>query len=126
MPTDLVQAFEARLTLYGLDDRSRRVLAEAWPVLAPHLERAIDDVIVAVRVLPRIGQTVAQNTEFFKKLQLAHFRSLLGGKLDRDYAESCRHTVHQEAAMGMDGRIHSTAGSYVLKSALEALGRKYR
>ena len=126
MPTDLVQAFEARLTLYGLDDRSRRVLAEAWPMLAPHLEKAIDDVIVAVRVLPRIGETVAQNSEFFKKLQLAHFRSLLGGKLDRDYAESCRHTVHQEAALGMDGRIHSTSGSYVLKAALEALARKYR
>ncbi len=126
MPTDLVQAFEARLTLYGLDDRSRRVLAEAWPVLAPHLEKAIDDVIVAVRVLPRISETVAQNTEFFKKLQLAHFRALLGAKLDRDYAESCRHTVHQEAALGMDGRIHSTSGSYVLKAALEALARKYR
>ena len=126
MPTDLVQAFEARLTLYGLDDRSRRVLAEAWPVLAPHLEKAIDDVIVAVRVLPRIGETVAQNSEFFKKLQLAHFRALLGGKLDRDYAESCRHPVHQEAALGMDGRIHSTSGSYVLKAALEALARKYR
>ena len=26
----------------------------------------------------------------------------------------------------MDGRIHSTAGSYVLKAALEALARKYR
>jgi methyl-accepting chemotaxis protein len=126
MPTDLVQAFEARLALYSLDDRSRRMLAEAWPVLAPHLEKAIDDVIVAVRVLPRISETVAQNVEFFKKLQLAHFRALLGGKLDRDYAESCRHTVHQEAAMGMDGRIHSTAGSYILKSALEALARKYR
>jgi methyl-accepting chemotaxis protein len=126
MPTDLVQAFEARLALYSLDDRSRRVLAEACPVLAPHLDKAIDEVIVAVRVLPQIGQTVAQNTEFFKKLQLAHFRALLGGKLDRDYAESCRHTVHQEAALGMDGRIHSTSGSYVLKAALEALARKYR
>ena len=102
------------------------MLAEAWPVLAPHLEKAIDDVIVAVRVLPQISETVAQNTEFFKKLQLAHFRALLGGKLDRDYAESCRHTVHQEAALGMDGRIHSTSGSYVLKAALEALARKYR
>ena len=63
---------------------------------------------------------------FFRKLQLDHFRALLGGKLDRDYAEACRHTVHQEAAMGMDGRIRSTAGSYVLKAAMEALGRKYR
>jgi methyl-accepting chemotaxis protein len=126
MPTNLVQAFEARLALYSLDDRARRMLAEAWPLLAPHLEKAIDEVIVAVRVLPRISEMVAQNVEFFKRLQLAHFRALLGGKLDRDYAESCRHTVHQEAAMGMDGRIHSTAGSYILKAALEALAHKYQ
>ena len=126
MPTNLVQAFEARLALYSLDDRARRMLAEVWPLLAPHLEEAIDEVIVAVRALPRISETVAQNVEFFKRLQLAHFRALLGGKLDRDYAESCRHTVHQEAAMGMDGRIHSTAGSYILKAALEALARRYR
>ncbi len=126
MPTNLVQAFEARLALYSLDDRARRMLAEVWPLLAPHLEEAIDEVIVAVRVLPRISETVAQNVEFFKRLQLAHFRALLGGKLDRDYAEFCRHTVHQEAAMGMDGRIHSTAGSYILKAALEALARRYR
>ncbi len=124
--SDLVQAFEARLALYGLDEQSRRVLAECWPVVAPHLEQAIDEIVVAVRVLPRVGKAVAENTAFFKKLQLEHFRALLGGGLDRDYAESCRHTVHQEAAMGMDGRIRSTAGSYVLKAALEALGRKYR
>ncbi len=122
---DLVQAFEARLALYSLDEQSRRVLAECWPLIAPHLESAIDEIVVAVRVLPRVGKVVAENTAFFKKLQLEHFRALLGGKLDRDYAESCRHTVHQEAAMGMDGRIRSTAGSYVLKAALEALGRKY-
>src|ERR1700722_1853862 len=123
---DLVQAFEARLSLYGLDDGSRRILADSWPVIAPHLEKAVDEIVIAVRVLPRIGAAVAQNEVFFKRLQWAHFRALLGGKLDRDYAESCRHTVHQEAAMGMDGRIRSTAGSYVLKTAMEALGRKYR
>jgi methyl-accepting chemotaxis protein len=123
---DLVQAFEARLALYSLDEQSRRILAECWPVIAPHLEQAIEEIVVAVRVLPRIGKAVAENTVFFKKLELEHFRALLGGKLDRDYAESCRHTVHQEAAMGMDGRIRSTAGSYMLKVSLEALARKYR
>jgi methyl-accepting chemotaxis protein len=123
---DLVQAFEARLALYSLDERSRRILAECWPVIAPSLEKAIEEIVVAVRVLPRIGKAVAENTVFFKKLELDHFRALFGGKLDRDYAESCRHTVHQEAAMGMDGRIRSTAGSYMLKASLEALAHKYR
>jgi methyl-accepting chemotaxis protein len=124
--TDLVQAFEARLSLYGLDDRSRHALAEVWPVIEPHLEQAVDEIAVAVRVLARVGAAVAQNEAFFKKLELSHFRALLGGRLDRNYAESCRHTVHQEAALGMDARIRNTGGNYVLSAVLKVLARKYR
>jgi hypothetical protein len=46
---------------------------------------------------------------------VAHFQALLQGKLDQRYAESCRQTVEQEAALGLDARMRSTAGSYVLK-----------
>ena len=123
---DFLQAFEARLALYSLDDRARRILAETWPIIAPTLEQAIDEVLIVVRVLPRIGDIVTANAELFKKLELAHFRALLGGSLDRDYAESCRRTVEQEAAIGLDGRIRSTTGSYVLKAVLNALARKHR
>src|ERR1700683_2855789 len=123
--TDLVQAFAAPLKLYSLDDRARRILAESWPVIEPGLDEAITEIIVAIRVLPRIGEIVAKNAELYKKLEAAHFRALLGGKLDGAYAESCRHTVLQEAAMGLDPRVRSTAGSYVLKAALDALARKH-
>jgi methyl-accepting chemotaxis protein len=126
VPADLVQAFQARLSLYKLDDRARRILAETWPVIEPHLEAAIEEVLAVLPVLPRMGEIIAQNAQLFKELELAHFRALLGGKLDRDYAESCRHTVAQEAAIGFDGRIRSSAGSYVLKAALDALARKHR
>ena len=60
------------------------------------------------------------------KLALTHFEVLLAGNLDERYAESCRRTVEQEAALGFDARIRSTAGSYVLKAALDALARKHR
>jgi methyl-accepting chemotaxis protein len=126
VPADLVQAFQARLSLYKLDDRARRILAETWPVIEPHLEAAIEEVLAVLPVLPRMGEIIAQNAQLFKELELAHFRALLGGKLDRDYAESCRHTVVQEAAIGFDGRIRSSAGSYVLKAALDAIARKHR
>jgi methyl-accepting chemotaxis protein len=125
-PTDLVQAFEARLKLYSLDDRARRILAECWPLIEPKLDAAIDEILVVVRVLPRIGEAVTRNAELYKKLEVAHFRALLGGQLDGDYAEACRHTVQQEAAIGLDARIRSTAGSYVFKAALDALARKHR
>jgi methyl-accepting chemotaxis protein len=123
--TDLVQAFEARLRLYSIDDRTRHMLAEAWPLIEPRLGTAIAEIFTVVRELPRIGEAVAQNAELFKSLELAHFRALLGGKLDHDYAEACRRTVQQETTMGLDARVRSTAGSYMVKTALDALARKY-
>jgi methyl-accepting chemotaxis protein len=123
---DSVQSFEARLSLYALDDRSRHILAETWPVIAPSLEGAIDHIIAAAGQLPGVGVAIAQNVVMLKKLELAHLQALLGGKLDQHYAESCRTTVLQEAAIGLDARIRSTAGSYAFKAALDALARKHR
>jgi methyl-accepting chemotaxis protein len=125
-PTSLVQAFEARLSMYKLDDGARRVLAETWPVIAPKLSQAIDEILDAIKVLPRIGEIVTQNKEVVRKLETAHFQALLGGKLDQRYAECCRDTVEQEVALGFDARIRSTAGSYILKWALDALAKRYR
>ena len=81
---------------------------------------------MAVTELPSIGKAVAQNQDLVKKLEVAHFQALLGGQLDQRYAESCRQTVQQEAAIGLDARIRSTAGSFMLKAALDALARKHR
>lgn len=125
-PIDSVHAFEARLALYSIDDRIRSLVAETWPIVAPDLEPAIDEILTAVRALPRIGDVVAENRELLKVLEVAHFTALLGGNLDQTYAESCRRTVEQEASLGFDGRIRSTAGCYVLKAVITALARKYR
>jgi methyl-accepting chemotaxis protein len=124
-PVDPVQSFEPRLRLYKLDDRSRRILAETWPIVEPSLEAAVDEIVAVLAVLPLLKDVVAQHADQLRKLELAHFRALLGGKLERDYAESCRRTVEQEAVMGFDGRIRSTAGSYVLKTSLDTLARRY-
>ena len=125
-PTEIIQAFEARLALYSIDDRARRTVTESWP--ADRARPGTDDRRDprSSSALPNIGKTVAANRDLVKQLELAHFRALLGGKLEGDYAESCRRTVEQEAALGLDGRIRSTAGSYVLKAALDALASHYR
>ncbi len=124
--TQRVQSFEARLALYGVDVNARRVVKQTWPLLEPDLGRAIDEILDAVRRLPLVGDIVAQNRALLKALEVAHFTALFGGDLDGRYAESCQRTVEQEAALGFDARIRSTAGSYVLKAALHALARKYR
>ena len=123
---DLVPAFQARVALYGIDDQTRSLLAQTWPAIAPHLNRVIDDVVMAVMQLPNIGKAVAQNRDLVKKLEVAHFQALLGGQLDERYAELCRHTVREEAAIGLDARIRSTAGNFMLRASLDALARRHR
>jgi methyl-accepting chemotaxis protein len=125
-PIEPIPVFEARLAMHRIDERTRSVLAATWPVLAPHLERTIDEVLVAIMGLPKIGEMVAQNKDTIKKLEVAHFQALLGGNLDRHYAESCRQTVQREAEMGLDARIRSTSGSFVVQMSLDVLARKHR
>ncbi len=124
--TETIQAFAARLTLYGVDDRVRSLVAEAWPAIEPGLDQTIEEILLAARVLPRLGAVVDQNRDLLRTLEAAHFRALLSGKLDHVYAESCRRTVEAEAKLGFDARIRSTAGSYLMQGALKALSRRYR
>lgn len=124
--TELLQAFDARLVLYSIDERTRRVVAEAWPVIAPSLDGAIEEILDAARTLPSVGNIVANNRALLQKLEAAHFKALLGGNLDAHYVDSCLRTVTQEAELGFDARLRSTAGTYVLKAALASLARKFR
>jgi methyl-accepting chemotaxis protein len=125
-PLDPIPVYEARLAMHRIDERTRSTLADTWPFLAPHLERTIDAVVVAITGLPGVGPVVAQNKETIKRLEVAHLQALLGGKLDRNYAESCRQTVEKEAELGLDARIRSTSGSFVVQMAIEVLARKHR
>jgi methyl-accepting chemotaxis protein len=124
--TGFVPSFQARLALYRIDDRTRSLLAATWPAFAPDIARVIDEVVEAVIGLPSVAKTVPPNKELIKKLEAAHFQALLGGKLDEQYAEACRQTVREEAAIGLDARMRSTAGSFVLAAALDTLARRNR
>src|SRR5579863_4125690 len=124
--SESVQAFDDRLVMYGLDERARRIVAETWPVIAPSLDGAIEEILAATMALPKIRDIVTANRALLQKLEIAHFTALLGGSLGAQYSQTCRETVAQEAKLGFDARLRSTAGSYVLKAALAALARKYR
>jgi hypothetical protein len=69
--TETIPGFRDRLALYGIDDRTRSLLAEAWPAIAPGLERAIHEILQAVSGLPRVGDAVAGNRDMVKELEVA-------------------------------------------------------
>src|ERR1700680_259091 len=125
-PSTLPPGFAVRLPLDALHERAVPTMQKVFLVIAPHIEPAIDDILFAATKLPHIAGIVTEHKDLIKKLEVAHFKVLLGGQLDHVYAESCRNTVEQEAAIGLDGRLRSSAGNFVLRAALDALARKHR
>ena len=123
-PSTFIHGVEARYALYNLDAPARRAIKRIWPAIAPHLDQAVDAILEAATRVPRLNPLVTQHRAAIKKLEVAHLEALLSGELDDRYFESSRHTVEQEAAMGFDARLRSTAGNYVFQAAVDALTRK--
>jgi hypothetical protein len=125
LPSQLIQGVESRYALYELDAPARRAIKELWPAIAPDLEKAVEAILKATACMPKIGAIAVQHRDFINQLELSHLEALLNGELDDAYFVSCRKTVEQEATLGFDARLRSTAGNYVLRAALHALARKY-
>jgi len=126
MSTDLfIGGFDARVGHFGLDERARTIMRKTWPLIAPNLDGAIDDLLSQIKMLPHVAPVIARHRDLIKQLETAHFEALLSGGLDGRYIESCRRMVEQETAIGLDSRMRSTAGSFVLRATLSALARKY-
>lgn len=125
-PAQSIEGFESRFKLYDIDERARVLMKDSWGTIAPLLEKAIDEFLLVAADMPRLSEIIARHRPLIKKLELSHFESLLNGTLDVRYIASCRKTVQEEAAIGFDGRVRSSAGNFVLRAVLDAFARKYR
>ena len=110
----------------GWTQKARSAIKLMWPTIAPHLENAVDAILDAAANLPNVAAITRQHRALIKQLELSHLEALLNGDLGAPYFESCQKTVEQEAALGFDARLRSTAGNYVLRAAIDALARKHR
>src|SRR5689334_21118971 len=123
---EAIHGVEARYALYGLDAQERNAIKQIWPIIAPHIESAVDAILDAAANLPNVAEITRKHRALIKQLELAHLQALLNGDLGPAYFESCQKTVEQEATLGFDARLRSTAGNYVLRAAIDALARKHR
>ena len=102
------------------------IMRETWPLVSQHLERVIDAFLTEASSVSIMADAITSNLCSIKTLEMNHFTSLLSGELGADYADLCRRTVKEEAAMGLDARIRSSAGNHVLTAAIKEISRKYR
>lgn len=118
--------FEARRAVFGIDEAAQRSIKALWPVIAQYVEGAVDGLLGGSKQLPQLAQIVIRNWEAIRKLEISHFTCLLGGELGDQYIESCRRTVEEEAALGLDARTRCGSGYFVLRAVIRGLTRKNR
>lgn len=123
---ETIPGVEARFRLFGLDSTARDEIKKIWPIIGPHLGRALDLMLRAVEHLPGISEIADKHRDVIKELETSHLTALASGDLGPPYIASCRRTVAQESAMGIDARFRGTAGNYLLQVAIDVLTRKYR
>jgi methyl-accepting chemotaxis protein len=123
--TELLQGLDVRRTLFALDESAIALMHETWPVIAPHLDATIDEILTISENLLTLRERVISHRDVLKRLERAHFEALLSGDLGEAYVEACRRTVEEEKNLGFDARFRSTAGNLVLRTAAKALARKY-
>jgi methyl-accepting chemotaxis protein len=121
----LTRGLNARMGHFGVNEWAKGLMREVWPLIAPTIDGTIDELLVAIRLLPHIASVIECHRDLIKQLETSHFQALLSGTLDDRYVESCRRTVEREAEIGLDSRMRSTAGNMVLRAAIGALARKY-
>ena len=92
-PNALIDGIEFRYTLYELDASARSAIKQLWPIIVPHLDKAVDDILNATGRAAYIKAIITQHRAMIKKLEIEHFKALLSGELDERYFESCRRTV---------------------------------
>jgi methyl-accepting chemotaxis protein len=125
-PENLQAEFASRLVLYGLDEDARGRLQEIWPLLEPHLPDAVDEFVTKAAMIPHVAEIYKVHREAIRDNVLSHYRALLPGRFDQAYADACRETLRQHAAIGLESRARIFAGNCVLRKAIDVLATKYR
>ena len=70
------EGFEARKSHFGIDAHSREVMRQAWPIIAPAIDTALEEVLTAAAKLPHIAAIITDKRALIKQLEAAHFEAL--------------------------------------------------
>jgi methyl-accepting chemotaxis protein len=122
---ELYAELAPRLVAYGLDEDARARLQRLWPTLEPHLPSAIDAFIASASAIPQIAATFAKHHARIHELELGQFRQLLAGKFDDAYAENCRYSAREHAAIGVESRVRLNSGCVVFRRLVDVIARQY-
>lgn len=124
--TATIPGVEARHQLFGLDAHALDEVKRVGARIAPQLEQVLNRALDGLASLPGVAQVVQEHRQAIGQLEILHLRALVSGDIGESYFGSCRTTVAQETALGLDASFRSILGNYLLKAAVDVVARTYR
>src|SRR5262249_18420853 len=119
--------FNARLALFEIDEETRRLLAVAWPLIAPQVARGVDGYFESCKALPRAAERLLPHRATMRALYMRHFEVVLHGQFDQRYVESFQSKHKQEVEIGLgDARTSICFSNFVLRAAIDVLCAHHR
>jgi methyl-accepting chemotaxis protein len=115
-----------RLSNYGLDERARLLLRSMAPFVEAVFGPALDQVIAGAVKLPHVADVWQRHGSDIRRIEIAHFQTLLKAEFDAGYLECCRSTIKQQIALGFEGRSRINCGALIAKAASVIIARKFR
>jgi hypothetical protein len=123
----LQEQFELRRAHYGIDATTQAALGEIWPVLAPHMDAAIDDnTREAAQMPPPAGAIMRERGSEIAELTRRHLPVLFRIGRDTAWFNSMQQVSEAEIGFGLDARHRAGVNRFILTAATREIGRRHR
>ncbi len=99
------------LALAGIDDGTRAILRETWPLIRDSVPFALQNALASVATTSSAsaeddgsGQPTRSQLDAARERQVKHWEALFAANFDQEYADSVRQTAIIHAQVGLDPR----------------------
>jgi methyl-accepting chemotaxis protein len=115
-----------RLAFAAIDDRTRALLAEAWPHVEAALPEILDGFYAHIAGFPHLSALIGDRSEPLKAAQSKHWKRLFDGRFDVEYARSARRIGEAHYRIGLEPRWYIGGYQFVLGRLGRVIAGKYR
>lgn len=122
------QDIKGRLSFLGIDDEKRALMRDALKVIEPYLDGILDDFYEWIMARQETAAVIGSEARIpgLKKAQSEHWRVLLSGAFDENYAARALAIGAAHHRVGLEPRWYIAGYSFALSRMISKLAAAYR
>ena len=115
-----------RLKFMGVDQETRKLLAEFWKVVEPRLGVILDDFYRHAAESPALARLIGEQRTRLKSAQQGHWGKLFSGRFDESYFAGVRAIGLAHNRIGLEPRWYIGGYNFVLNRLIDLAVETYR